>query len=147
LRRSRQVVFALTNSTTPNINANLPLPAVANGIGWAIWTIPSTVGETPAFIQSGVLGSITSNVTITNAPAAVCFNSVGRLVGNSSAGLTAITGAGVNCAQPAGPPYWKYSISATGADRNLQVNLGLGGQVHMCDPHIALSANYPEGCP
>jgi len=146
LRRSRQVVFALTNSTTPTA---IPLPAVANGTGWAIWTIPSMTDgtETPTFIQSGVLASITSNVTITAPAAAVCFNSVGRLVANSSANLTAVTGAGGNCTQPTGAPaVFTYGINAGGADRRLQVTLGLGGQVHMCDPSLTRSATNPEGC-
>ena len=38
LRRSRQVVFALTNSTTPTA---IPLPTAVGGTSWAIWTVPS----------------------------------------------------------------------------------------------------------
>jgi type IV fimbrial biogenesis protein FimT len=152
LRRSRQVVFALTNSTTP---AAIPLPAVANGTSWAIWTIPSMTNaadEAPTFVQSGVLSNASAGVVVTGV-AAVCFNSMGRLVNNASANVTAITGA-ANCVQPTTPPPQQptappaevFSISTPGADRPLQINLSLGGQVHMCDPAVALSAQFPEGC-
>jgi type IV fimbrial biogenesis protein FimT len=153
LRRSRQVVFSLTNSTTPNAT---PLPAVANGTSWAIWTVPSMTdgSETPTFIQSGVLSNISANVTInSNGVAAVCFNSLGRLVANAGANVILVTG-GAACTQPTTPPTQQptappadqFNITTLGADRPLQVNLGLGGQVHMCDPGVALSAQHPEGC-
>ena len=149
LRRSRQVVFALTNSTAPS--TTLPLPAVAGGTSWAIWTIPSmTDGSEPlAFIQSGVLSNASSQVTITttNNISTVCFNSMGRVVNNASANVIAITG-GDTCQQPPGAPaVLKFNITVPGADRPLQVNLGLGGQVHMCDPGVGLSDAHPEGCP
>jgi len=144
LRRSRQVVFALTNSTTPTV---IPLPAVAGGTSWAIWTLPSMAGETPQFIESGVLSNASSQVTMNTTVSTVCFNSVGRLVNNASANVTAITG-GDSCQQPTGtPPVQTFRISVPGADRPLQINLSLGGQVHMCDPGVPISAAHPEGCP
>jgi type IV fimbrial biogenesis protein FimT len=149
LRRSRQVVFALTNTTTPGA---VPLPAVANGTSWAIWTLPSMVGEPRTFIQSGVLSNASANVNVnSNGVATVCFNSMGHLVNNAGADVTAITG-GAACAQPtvgipAGtPPVYAIDISMLGSDRPLQVKLSLGGQVHMCDPGVALSLTHPEGC-
>ena len=149
LRRSRQVVFSMTNSTTPN--SVLPLPAVAGGTSWAIYTVPSMTdnSETPQFIASGVLSNASANVTVTpsNAVSTVCFNSMGRLVANTGAYVTAITG-GDTCSQPTGvPPVQTFAIALPGADRPLQVNLSLGGQVHMCDPNVALSNAHPEGCP
>jgi len=150
LRRSRQVVFALTNSATPNA---IPLPAVAGGTSWAIWTVPSMTNaadEAPTFIQSGVFNaSAAVQVASTNNVSTVCFNSMGRLVNNASANVTLIAGAGNNCIQPTvgTPPVLKFNITLTGADRPLQVNLGLGGQVHMCDPAVVISDAHPEGCP
>ena len=83
LRRSRQVVFALTNSTTPTA---YPFPAAVNGLTWAVYSVPSMTdgSEAPEFIQSGVLSNLTSQVTVNTNPAisTVCFNSVGRLVNN-----------------------------------------------------------------
>lgn len=150
LRRSRQVVFSLTNSTTPD--TILPLPAVAGGTSWAIWAVPSmTDGSEPlTFIQSGVLSNASSGVQVasTNNVSTVCFNSMGRLVNNASANVIAITG-GDSCVQPSvgTPAVLKFDITLTGADRPLRVNLGLGGQVHMCDPGVPISDAHPEGCP
>jgi type IV fimbrial biogenesis protein FimT len=152
LRRSRQVVFALTNSTTPGV---IPLPAVAGGTSWAIWTVPSMTdgSEAPAFIQSGVLSNASTNVQVasTNNISTVCFNSVGRLVANSSANVTSITGGDICRQPPAAPPpaspVLKFDITLLGADRPLRVNLGLGGQVHMCVPGMAFDNTHPEGCP
>jgi type IV fimbrial biogenesis protein FimT len=148
LRRSRQVVFALTNSTTPTA---IPLPAVAGGTSWAIYTVPSMTdgSEVPTFIQSGVLSNASTNVTVnSNGVAAVCFNAVGRLVNNASANVIAVTG-GANCTQPTvgAPPVQIFNLAIPGGDRPLQVNLGLGGQVHMCDPGVPISDAHPEGCP
>lgn len=152
LRRSRQVVFALTNSTTPTA---IPLPAVANGTSWAIWTIPSMTdgSETPQFVQSGILSNASANVLVnSNGTAALCFNSVGRLTNNAGPNVTAVTGGASVCTQPTAgltpgsPPAQIFSISIAGGDRPLQVTLGLGGQVHMCDPNVPLSDSHPEGC-
>jgi type IV fimbrial biogenesis protein FimT len=152
LRQSRQVVFALTNSTTPQTR---PLPAVAGGSSWVIYTIPSMTdgSEQPQYIQSGDFSNATANVQVTG-PAAVCFNSVGRLTNNASVGVTNIIGVANSCTQPAvapgaglAAPAYVFGISVPGADRPLQVNLGLGGQVHMCDPAVTISDSHPEGCP
>jgi len=146
LRRSRQVVFSMTNSATPQA---YPLPAVVNGSSWAIYALPSMTdgSELPTFIDSGVLSSASANVVInSNGVASVCFNSMGRLVANTTANLTAVTG-GATCDIPAGaPPVQIFNLSLTGSDRPLEVQVGLGGQVHMCDPGLALSAANPEGC-
>jgi type IV fimbrial biogenesis protein FimT len=150
LRRSRQVVFSMTNSTAPTA---IPLPAVAGGTSWAIWTLPSMTNaadETSQFVGSGVLSNASSAVTVTpsNAVSTVCFNSMGRLVANTGANVTAITGGDV-CVQPSGiPAVQTFTITVPGADRPLQVNLSLGGQVHMCDPGVGgLTDAHPEGCP
>jgi type IV fimbrial biogenesis protein FimT len=144
LRQSRQVVFSMTN--TPQA---LPVAAVANGTSWAIYTLPSMTdgSELPRFIQSGVLSGLSANVSInSNGVASVCFNSVGRLVANAGANLTAVTG-GAICTLPAGAPAVQtFNVSLTGSDRPLQVQVGLGGQVHMCDPAFVLSSANPEGC-
>jgi type IV fimbrial biogenesis protein FimT len=143
LRRSRQVVFALTTSTTPQNGYT----ASDNGNYWAISLIPAMTDgtETATYIEGGVLGSDSSaNVTITG-PAEICFNSVGRLVANAATGV-----AGGNCATPAvgNPPKWNYDISMQGtvADHPLRVEVGLGGQTHLCDRSQTLSSSNPYGC-
>jgi type IV fimbrial biogenesis protein FimT len=141
LRRSRQVAFELTNNTAA------PFTAVASGRYWAIITIPSMTDgtETPAFVESGVLAAVGSNVAVTG-PAAVCFNSVGRLVANTST-ATAVTG-GASCTLPTTgtPPVWAYGVTVPGTDRPLQVTLSPGGQVHLCVPTRTLSPSNPDGC-
>ena len=139
LRRSRQVVFSLTNSSAPQTS----LTAVANGSNWSINTVPSmSAGETSAFVEAGVLSAVGSDVQIAG-PAAICFNSIGRLVANTSTGVP-----GATCSLPTTTPsVQQYDITLTGADRPLRVLVALGGQVHMCDPAKTLSNANPDGCP
>jgi type IV fimbrial biogenesis protein FimT len=136
LRRSRQVLFSLTNSPTPQA----ALTASANGTYWSLNAIPAMTDGTETtlggFIQSGVLSPNGATVAI-NGPAAVCFNSLGRLVANNTTGI-----AGATCAAAS----QTYNITQPGADRPLNVTVTLGGQVRMCDPNIAISMNNPEGC-
>jgi type IV fimbrial biogenesis protein FimT len=153
LRRSRQVVFALTNSTTPQAGG---FTAATNGTYWAIQTIPvmTADGEAPVVVNTGVLTSGGSNVTITG-PAAICFNSMGRLIPNSSSA----TGVGFPCTVPTAPanasmvvPTLNYVINLTKpngtqlADHQLEVEVALGGQLHLCDPTTTLSNTNPYGC-
>jgi type IV fimbrial biogenesis protein FimT len=137
LRRSRQVMFSLTNSA-PSATSLTP---VANGIYWSLNAIPAMIdgSETTlgGFIESGVLSPNGAQVSITG-PAAICFNSLGRLVPNNTTGV-----AGATCTAAAAQT---YKITQAGADRPLWVKVALGGQVHMCDPSITVSANTPEGC-
>jgi type IV fimbrial biogenesis protein FimT len=139
LRRSRQTVFYLTNSTTPQTTNT----ANANGSFWAVNTIPliGSVAEASDFIQSGEVSAINSGVTVTG-DTAICFNSVGRLTANA---ITPIAGA--VCQLPGAiPPVSMFSVTSPGADRPLNVMVTLGGQVHLCDPAKSL-ATEPDGCP
>jgi type IV fimbrial biogenesis protein FimT len=151
LRRSRQVVFALTNSTTPQSGG---FTAAANGTYWAIQTIPAMTdgSETAVVVNTGVLTSAGSNVSITG-QAAICFNSMGRLVANAATGVSGgtctVPTAGVNSSTV---PTLNYVINLTKAngtalaDHPLQVEVALGGQVHLCDPTTTLSNSNPYGC-
>jgi type IV fimbrial biogenesis protein FimT len=137
LRRSRQVVFSLTNSTAPQTS----LTAAANGSNWSVNFVKSSTldaSDAASFIEAGVLASVAPGVQITG-PAAVCFNSVGRLVANASTGVD-----GASCTVESAP---SYDITLTGADRKLRVIVALGGQVHLCDSAKTLSASVPDGCP
>jgi type IV fimbrial biogenesis protein FimT len=139
LRRSRQVVFALTNDAAQDGT----FTATGDGQYWAIMTIPAMTDGTEAaeFVQSGVLGGTSANVQVTG-PAEICFNSVGRLVANATTGV-----AGGSCTAPgAGESKWTYEIKLPSSDRRLQVQVGLGGQVHLCDPTQTLSPSNPYGC-
>jgi type IV fimbrial biogenesis protein FimT len=138
VRRSRQTVFSLTDQE-PGVDST----AVVNGRNWAIHTVPLVLNgaEVRQFVQGGALSDIAPDVTITAADAAICFNSIGRLITNNAPGV-----AGANCVvNPVQPP--TFNINVTGADRPLRVLVALGGQVRMCDPAKALGATTPEGCP
>jgi type IV fimbrial biogenesis protein FimT len=140
LRRSRQVVFSLTNSPSPNIS----LTAAINGSYWSINTIPAmTDGSEPAaFVESGVLGFTASSNAVVTGPAEICFNSAGRLVANAATGVP-----GGSCTLPnTTPPVWVYNVSLAGADHPMQVEVYLGGRVHMCDPSQTYSSTNPYGC-
>lgn len=149
LRRSRQVVFSLTNTTSQS-----GVTAVANGMYWSINVIPFLTSDnvsTAEFVKSGVLGATTSSaatrVNVGTGPAEVCFNSLGRLIFQATTGVP-----GGSCGLPTNPPpsggspVFTYSITLAGADHPLNVEVGLGGQVHMCDPNVALSSTNPQGC-
>ncbi|RYF57538.1 MAG: type II secretion system protein GspH [Comamonadaceae bacterium] len=142
-RRSRQVVFSLTDDK-PTASG---YTAKTDGNHWAINSVVAmTADETSAFVEAGVLTDVGSNVRVTG-PAAICFNAIGRLVANSTPGVTA-----ANCSLPAGtPPVHTYNITfadaVTGVDRPLRVTVALGGQVRLCDPAKTLSDTQPDGCP
>ncbi len=147
LRRGRQVVFALTTSTTPQ---TVGFSASANGTNWAVQTIPLMTdgSETATVVQSGalsgVLSSTASSIQVTG-PAAICFNSLGRLIAVSSAN-TGITGGACTAPTSGTPPMFTYLVQLSGADHSMQVEVSLGGQVHLCDPSQTLSSTNPYGC-
>lgn len=137
VRRNRQVVFSLTNA-----QPSLTSVAVANGVNWAIHSIPLVGDEAREFVQGGALADFTGGVTITGR-AALCFNSAGRQAANPDPGF----GAAIPCTVSAATPFVRYDLAATGSDRPLQITVSLGGQVRLCDPNRTLSATVPEGCP
>lgn len=134
LRRSRQVVFSLTDAPSPT-----ELTAQQNGAFWSINTVSlAGSGDTDdaVFVESGVLGTPGSAVAI-EGPASICFSSLGRLTANAAPG----GGAACSATEAA------YTLSLAGADRNLKVLVSIGGQVRMCDPAKTLSSSHPDGCP
>jgi type IV fimbrial biogenesis protein FimT len=134
LRRSRPIVFSLTNSTAPQTS----LAAAANGSNWSINVAKSSLDANNVFVQAGVLPDVAASVQIAG-PAAVCFNSMGRLVANTDTGVS-----GASC--DTASTVFTYDITLAGADRPLRVLVGLGGQVRMCDPARKLT-DSPDGCP
>lgn len=133
LRRNRQVVMAFTNSAPASGTT-----AVANGKNWTLQTV-AQFGESSEYISGGSIAETGSSVTITSGVSAICFNAAGRLVANTSPGVTSASCAAVATA---------FNVNQSGADRALRVVLQLGGQVRMCDPkRPTLSAAAPDGCP
>ncbi|MET3493824.1 GspH/FimT family pseudopilin [Variovorax boronicumulans] len=143
-RRSRQVVFSLTDGTPTGTTYT----AKANGSNWAISTVaPADSDATAAFVEAGILRDVGSNVVIAgpvasdSAVTSICFSSIGRLVANDTPGPTS-----GNCKAVAARYDITMNDSKTG-DRPLRVTVALGGQVRMCDPARTLSATQPDGCP
>ena len=136
IRRSHQTAFVLTN-VTPALSA----AAVANGKNWYIQVLPVVASESvdsTFYVQGGSFGGETSGVTITG-PAAICFNSMGRVVANASPGL----GAGVACSAPA--PTTTFDVTRSGANRTLELQVGANGKIRMCDTSRTI-ATQPDGC-
>jgi type IV fimbrial biogenesis protein FimT len=141
--RNRQVAFVLTNSTA---TAGSAIVANATARNWAIYRVPllssADVEGEDSFVQANVQAS-NSDTTITGDAATICFNSVGRLVTQS----TAIADAGgTTCTAPTTTAPIAFNIQNATADRPLRVLLYLGGQIRMCDPGKSLSTQ-PDGCP
>ncbi len=142
LRRGRQVVFALTNTANPAVG----FAGSTSGNYWAAQTIPADASESAVVVGSGPVTAGGSTVTVTGPPVALCFNSVGRLVTQTSPGVT-----GVVCLSPTTAVYgntimWTYQVSQARADHPMTVEVALGGQIHLCDPTQTLTATNPYGC-
>ena len=140
LRRSRQVVFVLTDNK-PTAAAD-SITATANGKYWATYTVPlDGTGESKQLLDTGVINDVGDGVTLTG-PSALCFNTLGRLTTNATP--ASITGA--DCQLPSGSALHSLDVSREGAKRRLRVLVSVGGQVRMCDRDKAI-ATYPDGCP
>lgn len=133
--RSRRVALVLTNAA-PAVGA---APA-ANGKRWYVQTLPLANSDEVAgtLLRSSVVAA-QGGVTIT-ASAAICFNSAGRLINDVFSGTTSCTMA----ASSASPV--EFTVQRTSGDRPLRVQVGLGGQVRLCDPAKTLSSDNPDGC-
>jgi type IV fimbrial biogenesis protein FimT len=136
IRRSRSAVLVLTNAT-PALNA---APA-ANGQRWYVQTVQRAsdgAAELASLYVRGGTEPASKNVSVTG-PSVVCFNAFGQLTSLTAAQ----TGLGVACDTKLPKT---YALSASGTTRNLNVQIGLGGQVRMCDPARTLSDTTPDGC-
>lgn len=137
IKRSRTAVLMLTTAK-PDINAT---PST-NGNRWVVKMVArdtDTSAETQALFVRGGAESSSQGVAVTG-PALLCFNAFGQPIT-----LTATaTGLGAACSSATTPIV--YSLSATGASHDLRVQVGLGGQVRMCNPAKSLSNAAPDGC-
>ena len=141
-RRHRQVALVLTNGVP-----NPGVTAQANGKNWFVTAIPNTAANesypnppapSPLMVQSGALGAVAPNAQLTG-QAAVCFSSLGR--------LTTLNDGTYNCTIPAsGTVTYNVTNSRYAAARALNVTVGLGGSIRVCDPSKSLSQNNPDAC-
>jgi type IV fimbrial biogenesis protein FimT len=120
VRRHRQVAFFRTE----NRDCTNAITSSDNGNFWSIRTVPLVAGEIPETLQCGVLNDVAGGVTIAG-PRVLCFNSAGRMAANANNVVGDQT-----CIAPALQRV--YTVSAPGAERILNVNVTLGGQVRMC---------------
>lgn len=126
VRRNRTVVFFLTNAE-PAAGA----ASAENGRNWGIRTVSLFTGDGEEFVRGGALSDVAAGVSITG-PAALCFSAAGQQR----------TIPAQDCTTAAA----QYTVARTGADRNLRVDVSIGGRVRMCDPAKTLSATHPDGC-
>lgn len=141
IRRSRPAVLMLTDSSAPTLNAT---PA-ANGGRWVVRLLArdtdSDDEEDTLFVRGGTEPA-SLDVTVTG-PALACFNALGQLVTLSASA----TGLGAACSAPDdGASPLSYTLFHDAAAHDLEVQVGLGGQVRLCDPGKTLSDSVPEGC-
>ncbi|MFZ6754302.1 GspH/FimT family pseudopilin [Undibacterium sp. Dicai25W] len=134
VKRNRQVAFVLTN-TEPAAGVKAASPASY----WYIQALPIVSTETvdTPYVQGGSFGDVARGVAITGT-SVICFNSMGRLVANSTTNATF----GANCTAASS----NFTVTAPNADRKYQVLVSMGGQVRMCDQNKTLSKTTPDGC-
>lgn len=110
--------------------------AVDGGGTWVIKTIALYTGDQEEVVRCTNFAD--SGANIGDGPTALCFGTNGwpAAVANPNIG-------GMACAVPV----TSYTVTQTGGDRRLSVQIGLGGTVRMCDLDKALSNANPDGCP
>lgn len=136
VRRNRQVIFFLTNSQ----DCTTAISEASNGAFWSIRTVPLISGEAAEVVQCGVVADVAAGVAVTG-PTAICFNSMGRQVVNTSTGLTGGAACGLGASG-------RNSFDLTKTDsRSLRVVVALTGQPRLCDPARSFSATAADGCP
>jgi type IV fimbrial biogenesis protein FimT len=133
VRRNRSVVFALTNATPAS---GVAVTAAASGKNWTVQTVRQLGDAAAEFVQGGVVTDSAGKTTITG-PAAICFNSNGRLISTASA--TTGVGAACNSADVT------FNMAQSGASLALNVVVRLNGQVRMCNTSRS-AATSPDGC-
>jgi type IV fimbrial biogenesis protein FimT len=138
VNRNRRVAFVRTNAA-PARNAT---PA-ANGTNWYVQVLPlpSEVGDAAfdatSYVQGGAF-SAQSGATVAG-QALFCFNSVGRVINDTSTGLGADCVAPTSSADPQ-----DINITLASGNRAMRVELFLGGRVRMCD--VLAATSQPNAC-
>jgi type IV fimbrial biogenesis protein FimT len=147
LRRSRQTAFMLTDTANPAGAA--ALTPVANGGNWAVTVAKSTLDPAGAFVRGGAIADIGQGVNVTG-PAAICFNPRGSLVDSNTGALSPSAGACASLPTEATRYLQIYTFKSSSGNHALQVEVGLGGQVRLCNPDYGLepgaSGGASEGC-
>ena len=144
VKQARQTEFVLSNDLKqPSDIAGGALPTpTAGGKYWYVMSVPFVTADNNAFalIATGVTGDVAKNVTVTSAATAICFSSYGRIspASNNPSGTCSSFDTGSS------PPSYTMQVSATGANRPLNVVVTSAGSVRMCDP--AHNGTAADGC-
>jgi type IV fimbrial biogenesis protein FimT len=146
LRRSRQTIFMLTNEASPARVAMSELTPAVNGNNWAITVAKSTLDPEGAFVRGGTIADLGAGVTITG-PAVLCFSPQGRTVDSTDA-LTPIAGNCANLPTEKTKFLQIYTFTSRLSNHPLQIEVGMGGQVRLCDPAYLLgtASGANQGC-
>jgi len=136
--RGRTSLFALTSATPPVVTST---PA-ANSPNWFSEINPmGGSDETQSSPNILILKSTEGTqhgVTISDGPALLCFNALGR--------LTTLTSGANSLGTACSASNTYYTVSRTNATRSFRVYVYAGGRVRMCDAAKTLSATNPDGC-
>ncbi len=143
VRRNRQAVFALTDQT-PALDA---LPA-DNALNWFVRALPTPEESADkGFTATGLYVHGSNQATLAGVkikgPGLLCFSSMGRPVTPAVSPVGGI----VICTVPesAVKPV-TYTVTRKGADRNLEVQVALGGLIRLCDPDKSRADGAADAC-
>jgi type IV fimbrial biogenesis protein FimT len=139
IAKGRTSMFALTAANPPAYNST---PS-GTGSNWFAELNPLTGSDETSATLGLILKSTegTQHGVSVSGPALICFSSLGRQAGLSSANL------GTSCTMGADDTHpTTYTVSKTNATRSFNVLVYLGGRVRMCDAAKTLSSSNPDGC-
>ncbi len=133
LRRSRQVVFTLTNSPKPTA----ALTGAVDGKSWATVALPlqdAPSSETPEVISVGGYSEGTADVVVNTSTAATCFMPDGSIKANTATGISgadcdtvAVAGRQFLIRPSRGSKVWQVSVSPSGKIMRCQGTLDASG--------------------
>lgn len=130
IRRSRTTAFFLTDDTAfASVGQNNPADSVELAKDaakhWGLFAA-SGHGKSAEFIEAGLQNDVNTQVRISG-PAAICFNSLGRLIERDDLDI-----GDVECEASAIPA--TFNIEMNQDTRNLRITVSAGGSIRMCDP-------------
>lgn len=137
VKQNSRVVVALTAATP----ASLATPSTS-GTNWYVQNIPTTgSSQTSQMLYSSTLGTQNGLTMSVGGNGYICFNSAGRLSSGTVTGLSGSCAVGASATTPI-----TFSLSVTGGNKPLNVQVYPAGKVRICDPDKALSSSQPDGC-
>lgn len=131
---SIQAGLQLARSEAVSRNSPVVL-TMGSGSSWVVGCVTATA-TCPAKIQSRATGDGSSAaVTVSPAASTITFDNLGRMSSPVPAGGALFTQISVGL---------DPTVLAVAKQRNLNVTIGIGGNVRLCDPHAA--STDPRAC-